>query len=619
MEPLISLIKKWTLTLNPYYSFRNRLGLAITSTILIFSLLLSWIVGLTAEIQIKADSGKFVEQLAYQMATSLAQGMFFYYQQIQILASLDELRNLNRSSTSQRMLLEKLQQAYNDYAWIGLANPNGTVSVSTGGILENKNVSERPWFSESKLHPSVQDVHGAKLLSKFLPNPNSNGEPLRFVDVASPVLDFQGNLVGVLGAHLYWQWATHLRDNLLQPLQVYREVEVLILSNKGEVLLAPPLDQDKVKANDMDFNSSAFKLNRLKSVEAAQQNQQGFYAELWPDGELYLTGYAKSKSYRNYPGLGWIVLVRQSAKPAFAAARSLQQTILIWGTLIGVVSSIFAWWAAGRVVNPVLKIADVANRIREGEPNLQIPIFAGADEVSNLSKAVAQLFAQYEQQQSLLLSFNHKLEQKVQSRTIKLDQVNQKLQQEINERKQAELKLQQLNEELLRLTMLDGLTGIANRRRFDEYLMQEWQRSAREKFPISLIMIDVDYFKRYNDFYGHQAGDLCLQQIAQTLSNDVKRSTDLVARYGGEEFAVILPNTNLQGATCIAKSICQSIRNQQIPHAESQVSQYVSLSIGVMSVVPEPSSSPNLLIQTTDNLLYQAKQQGRDRIVTKSF
>ncbi|MBD2504024.1 diguanylate cyclase domain-containing protein [Anabaena azotica] len=619
MEPLISLIKKWTYTHNPHYSFRNRLGLAITSTILIFSLLLSWIVGLTAEIQIKADSGKFMEQLAYQMATSLADGMFVYYQQIQILASLDEMRDLNSSAASQRMLLEKLQQAYTDYAWIGLTNPNGIVCVSTGGILENKNVSERPWFSESKRHPSVQDVHGAKLLSKLLPNPKFNGEPLRFVDVASPVFDFQGNLVGVLGAHLYWQWAANLRDNLLQPLQVYRQVEVLILSNKGEVLLAPPLAEDKVKANNMDFNSSAFKLNRLKSVEAAQQNQRGFYVELWPDGELYLTGYAKSKSYRNYPGLGWIVLVRQSAKQAFAAARSLQQTILIWGTLIGLVSSIFAWCAAGRVVNPVLKIADVANRIREGEANLQIPIFSGVDEVSKLSKAVAQLFAQYEQQKSLLLSFNHKLEQKVQARTVKLDQVNQKLQQEINERKQAELKLQQLNEELLRLTMLDGLTGIANRRRFDEYLMQEWQRSAREQFPISLIMIDVDYFKRYNDFYGHQAGDLCLQQIAQTLSNDVKRSTDLVARYGGEEFAVILPNTSLQGATCIANSIRQSIKNLQIPHAESQVSQYVSLSVGVMSVVPVPSSSPNLLIQTADNLLYQAKQQGRDRIVSKSF
>lgn len=618
MELLTSVIKKWTHILNPYYSFRNRLGLAITSTILIFSLLLSWIVGLTTQTQIKADSGKFMEQLAYQMATNLAQGMFVYYQQIQTLASLNEMRDLNSSPARQRMLLEKLQQAYTDYAWIGLTNPNGIVSVSTGGILENKNVSERPWFRESKRHPSVQDVHGAKLLGKILPNPNSNGEPIRFVDFASPVFDFQGNFVGVLGAHLYWEWAANLRDNLLQPLQVYRQVEVLILSNKGEVLLAPPLAQNTMKVNDMDFNSSDLKLNRLKSVEAAQQNQQGFYVEMSPDGNLYLTGYAKSNSYRNYPGLGWIVLVRQSAKQAFAAARSLQETIIIWGTLIGLVSSIFTWYAAGRVVNPVLKIANIANRIREGEPNLQIPIFAGEDEVSKLSKAVAQLFAQYEQQTLLLLSFNQELEEKVEARTVKLDQVNQKLQQEINERKQAELKLQQLNAELLQLTMLDGLTGIANRRRFDEYLMQEWQRSARGKFPISLILIDVDYFKRYNDFYGHQAGDLCLQQIAQTLSNDVKRSTDLVARYGGEEFAVILPNTNLEGATCIAKNISQSIRNLQISHADSQVSQYVSLSMGVMSVVPEPSSSPNLLIQSADNLLYQAKQQGRDRFVSNN-
>lgn len=185
---------------------------------------------------------------------------------------------------------------------------------------------------------------------------------------------------------------------------------------------------------------------------------------------------------------------------------------------------------------------------------------------------------------------------------------------------QAELyqQLEEANQNLQRLAYVDGLTQVVNRRRFDECLYQEWRRLAREKAPLSLIMCDVDFFKLYNDTYGHQAGDKCLQQIAHAISCTVKRSADLVARYGGEEFAVILPNTQAEGAVGLAEEIRARIKNLSIIHKNSQVSKYVTLSLGVASTIPEPKSSPARLVAAADRALYQAKAQGRDRVILQT-
>ncbi|MDM9582377.1 diguanylate cyclase [Nostoc sp. GT001] len=174
--------------------------------------------------------------------------------------------------------------------------------------------------------------------------------------------------------------------------------------------------------------------------------------------------------------------------------------------------------------------------------------------------------------------------------------------------------VQAANEELQRLATLDGLTQIANRRRFDEYLEAEWQRLKREQVPVSLILFDVDFFKPYNDTYGHLAGDDCLRQLASSLKNIVKRPADLVARYGGEEFAIILPNTEIQGAIYVAETIRQAIRDLAIPHTQSRVCDRVTVSLGVVSIVPNSEISPTDLINAADKALYVAKQQGRDRV-----
>ena len=188
---------------------------------------------------------------------------------------------------------------------------------------------------------------------------------------------------------------------------------------------------------------------------------------------------------------------------------------------------------------------------------------------------------------------------------------------DISEYKQMEISLKEVNEELQRQANIDSLTQIANRRRFDEYLAQEWLRCYREQSHLALILCDVDYFKAYNDAYGHQTGDRCLRKVAQAMSSVIKRPADLVFRYGGEEFAVILPLTKGEGALLVANEIKEAIFRLQIPHSLSQVSDSVTLSMGVTSVVPNRLSEARNLIETADLALYEAKALGRNQIVYK--
>ena len=196
-----------------------------------------------------------------------------------------------------------------------------------------------------------------------------------------------------------------------------------------------------------------------------------------------------------------------------------------------------------------------------------------------------------------------------------------KLKHEMSRRKAREFellgvtqKLQEANLVLQELSSIDGLTEISNRRKFDESLRNEWGSAIRYSKPISLIIFDIDFFKNYNDTYGHIAGDDCLKQVSKGLSNILKRSGDVFARYGGEEFAVILPDTDADGAIVVAKLIHAKVNSLKIVHSSSQISEFVTTSLGVATIIPDRNTSPEKLIEKADKALYQAKQEGRNRI-----
>lgn len=171
-----------------------------------------------------------------------------------------------------------------------------------------------------------------------------------------------------------------------------------------------------------------------------------------------------------------------------------------------------------------------------------------------------------------------------------------------------------LEKELKEASIIDGLTGIPNRRYFDETILRDWNLCSRNSRYLSLIMFDIDFFKNYNDSYGHLSGDECLKMIAQTVRHSLKRSSDVVCRYGGEEFAVILSETNMEGARIVANQIQDEIRALAIPHCSSSVSSIVSTSIGIATVIPRSQSDPTELISKADKALYIAKEAGRNSI-----
>lgn len=202
-------------------------------------------------------------------------------------------------------------------------------------------------------------------------------------------------------------------------------------------------------------------------------------------------------------------------------------------------------------------------------------------------------------------------------RKVAEDQLKRALEQLEASRRETEnvnQQLRQANTELLRQANQDGMTGIANRRYFDDYLAHEWRRAIRHREPMALIFADVDFFKLYNDYYGHQAGDECLRKIATALQGQLHRPGDLLARYGGEEFVILLPNTTLAGGIFIAEGMLKAISALRIPHASSSVADHVTLSLGVAATVPSEATAEGFLMYGADQALYSAKKNGRNRV-----
>lgn len=402
-----------------------------------------------------------------------------------------------------------------------------------------------------------------------------------------PLYNEQNKSIGVTGVAL----ALSEISNFLSSLDISENSQIFIV-NRDNLLVAISDKQkrEKILQQELLIKPIESKNSLIRATAQYLNTEFGDLSQIDQTQQLNFKIEGKRQfvqllDYRNQLGLDWLVVVLIPEADFLARIQANTYRTIILCVLALAIATVIGIYLSYRITNPISELSHAARKIQEKKFQHQVNV-KGIYELEVLANSFNQMSQE-------IAEYSQSLEQKVSDRTAALEQANQ---------------------ELMRLSAIDGLTSIANRRSFDQYLSQEWKRMAREQKPLSLILFDVDYFKLYNDEYGHQAGDGCLQQIAKTSSDTVNRPADFVARYGGEEFGVILPNTDLEGTVIVAEKIRSAVKNLQLNHQKSSVSKYISVSLGVASIIPTFKLNPEHLIAQADKALYAAKEQGRDRV-----
>lgn len=357
--------------LHPRHSLVAQLSYAFAAISIVLSVVLGYYAAEMSRRQIEQDLSENFNQRAQDIVDALDRSMFERYREVQIVATLDDIRSPRVAADKKRAILEKLQQTYNAYAWIGICDAQGTGSVGTGKYLEGKDLSKRPWCAQGREHPFIGDVHDALLLSKLLPNPS--GEMFYLVDVAAPVQDEKGVFQGVLCGHIFWKWAEEMLDS-----KKAHDIDILLLSRDGLVLAGP--EKSRSKLADLAPDTWAH-------ITSTPHHKEALLSQ-WNNGKRYLIGHAHSGGYRDYPGLGWTALVRQDESVAYAPARALQWRILFTGLTLGLLFALLGAYLARRITRPITRIAQAADKVAAGDLNYDAPCVAGDGEVAHLTSAI---------------------------------------------------------------------------------------------------------------------------------------------------------------------------------------------------------------------------------------
>lgn len=543
-------------------SLRSHLTLWFAGLSLLTLMSVGFYVGHIATEQMKQASGNALLSTAKSAAELLGAQLRERQLEVSVLSRTPLLKrgNLDDPDILNSMALRTQSRA--EYGWMGVADADGRVRQAVNGLLVNQSVKERPWFQAGLRGDYTGDPHEAVLLAKLLPG-TAGGEPLRFIDFAAPIRNAQGQVVGVLGAHAHWSWVTKIVDAAVPQKGLTPEIEALIVDHDGKILYPEQLIGEQ-----------------LPNFPVSPQNPG------WSVGNGYLTS-AVAVPTPSSAGLTWYIAVRQPLDIALHPARILLYKLLLLGLLAAIIFGLVAYYLALYLSRPIEQLARAAKQVQDQQPDVDFPLHHSVLEIAQLVQSIQGMT------QSLL------------GKERELQEANASLEATVAQRTAA---LTQANADLLNLATHDALTGVFNRRRFDEKLAEcslLFQRTGR---PFALLFIDVDHFKRINDSHGHAIGDEVLDQLAQLIQSNT-RATDFVARYGGEEFAVLLPEIEAPESP---ERVAENIRNA-IAAAHFDTVGQVTVSIGI-SLAHSADSTPSALIKRADQQLYLAKGSGRNRV-----
>lgn len=495
--------------------------------------------------QVEQNIGNNLALRAQEVADKLDRGMYERRQDIQLEAHAFPDSNLIEPSLI-RKRLNALHETSNSYAWIGYADTEGKVLAATDGLLEGENVAQRPWFSGAASTAFIGDVHHANLLEKYL-NPNG-GELLRFMDVAMPVLNSDGLFVGVLGAHIDWRW---IREAAMATPTDGQRTETLILSRADKVLLGPRDLQDSTLS--------------VGGARQARQGLHGYHLERWPDGKTYLTGYVMSRGHMSYPGLGWVVLVREELDNAYAPVKVLREKFLIVGIVVATLFAAIGWFLAVHISRPLITISNAALLLQQPNRKIAFPISNSFREVAVLSRSLSDLV-------KTLMQRETQLEHQAKHHSV---------------------------------------TDLPNRVYLTALLDQAISQISNEAKQLVVLVYSPDRFNTIIDALDNAAGNMALLEMRDRIKACIDRSW-VLSHLDTEEFVVFFSGreTLLSRATGLASLLQQALAKPVRIHGFDF---FLSGSFGI-SVYPKDGLQGETVLRYAEAALQQAKVRGGNRV-----
>lgn len=557
--------KKWWLLPGRVWqglSMRKKLGLVfavLTVAPLLLTTFLTWQSYGTAMRETVVERNR---QLAEQIGSDLEWVFAEKMRLLRLMAKAAAIRSMD--AERQNEALRQMVRQYPDIQLAVVADAQGRqVARWDGRMEEARNISywDRYYYTEvlSTGSTAISDVLLAKSTQKM------------GIVVAEPIMADE-RIVGVLIVNI------ELRAllNRIGATIVGDSGYAYVVNRNGRMIMHPDLG---LLAEGVDASS-------MRPVQEVLAEHNGSLEYEDVQGTTLLA------SYRFVPTTRMGVVVQQPLQEAMEPVAVLKWVVLVIALLSSALAAAGALELARTMAKPLVRISEATRRLAAGDLSFRLPV-TSKDEIGQLAANFNDMTEQLLHRDEALSHVQGELERKVALRTREL---------------------QALNEELRRISRADGLTGLANRRYFDEFLQREWLRARRNQECLALIMIDVDEFKSYNDYYGHLHGDDCLRRIGAALVQTVKRSSDLVARYGGEEFAVVLPATSEKGALELAVQIQQAVASACIRHERSHNGEVITVSMGIATFTPQGDDTYRELVAVADQALYQAKRQGRNCI-----